>query len=72
MYLFLFCQEKVLKSSTKVEKQESRKVEKLKSIFRIEIWTFSFQIGNRKQFSTLGSGQTETTQVEKVENSRKV
>ena len=27
--------------------------------FRIELWTFSFQIGFRNQFSTLGSGQTE-------------
>ena len=30
---------------------------------RIEIWTFSFQICFRKQFSTSGSGRTENTQV---------
>ena len=31
--------------------------------FRIEIWTFSFQICFRNQFSTSGSGQTENTQI---------
>ena len=30
-----------------------------KKKFRIEIWTFSFQICFRNKFSTLGSGQTE-------------
>ena len=30
-----------------------------KKIFRIEIWTFSFQICFRNKFLTLGSGQTE-------------
>ena len=29
----------------------------------IEIWTFSFQICFRNQFSTSGSGQTESTQI---------
>ena len=31
--------------------------------FRIEIWTFSFQICFCKQFSTSGSGQTENVQI---------
>ena len=31
--------------------------------FRIEIWTFSFQICFRNKFSTSGSGQTENTQI---------
>ena len=31
--------------------------------FRIEIWAFSFQICFRNHFSTLGSGQTENTQI---------
>ena len=31
--------------------------------FRIEIWTFSFQICFRNQFLTLESGQTENTQI---------
>ena len=34
-----------------------------KKKFRIEIWTFSFQICFRNQFSTSGSGQTENTQI---------
>ena len=32
-------------------------------IFWIEIWTFSFKICFRNQFSTSGSGQTENTQI---------
>ena len=36
---------------------------RLKKKIRIEIWTFSFQICFRNQFKTLGSGQTENTQV---------
>ena len=31
--------------------------------FRIELWAFSFQVCFRNQFSTLGSGQTENTQI---------
>ena len=31
--------------------------------FRIEIWTFSFQICFKNQFSTSGSGPTENTQI---------
>ena len=31
--------------------------------FRIEIWTFSFQICFKNQFSTWGSGQTENTRI---------
>ena len=31
--------------------------------FTIEIWTFSFHICFRNQFLTLGSGQTENTQI---------
>ena len=34
-----------------------------KKKFRIEIWTFSFQICFQNQFSTLGSGQTENTRI---------
>ena len=34
-----------------------------KTKFKIEIWTFSFQICFRNQFWTLGSGQTENTQI---------
>jgi hypothetical protein len=33
------------------------------SLFRIEIWTFSFQICFKNQFSTSGSGQTENTRI---------
>ena len=32
-------------------------------IFRLEIWTFSFQICLWNQFWTLGSGKTENTQI---------
>ena len=35
----------------------------LKKKFRIEIWTFSFQICFKNQFSTLGSGQTENARI---------
>ena len=35
----------------------------LKKKFRIEIWTFSFQICFKNQFSTSGSGQTENTHI---------
>ena len=35
----------------------------LKKKFRIEIWTFSFQICFRNQFWTSGSGQTENTRI---------
>ena len=31
--------------------------------FRIEIWIFSFEICLKNQFLTLGSGQTENTQI---------
>ena len=31
--------------------------------FRIKIWTFSFQICFKNQFSTSGSGQTENTRI---------
>ena len=34
-----------------------------KKKFRIEIWTFSFQICFQNQFSTSGSGQTENTRI---------
>ena len=34
-----------------------------KKKFRIEIWTFSFQICFRNKFLTSGSGQTENTQI---------
>ena len=34
-----------------------------KKKFRIEIWTFSFQICFKNQFSTSGSGQTENTRI---------
>jgi hypothetical protein len=34
-----------------------------KKIFKIEIWTFSFQLGFQNQFSTSGSGQTENMQL---------
>ena len=33
----------------------------LQKKFRIEIWTFSFQIWFKNKFSTLGSGQTGNT-----------
>ena len=36
-----------------------------KKKFRIEIWTFSFQICFQNQFLTLGSGQTENTRIRK-------
>ena len=35
----------------------------LKKKFRIEIWTFSFQICFRNQVWTSGSGQTENTRI---------
>ena len=34
-----------------------------KKKFRIEIWTFSFQICFKNQFSTSGRGQTENTRI---------
>ena len=34
-----------------------------KKKFRIEIWTFAFQICFKNQFSTSGSGHTENTRV---------
>ena len=34
-----------------------------KKNFRIEIWTFSFQICFKNQFLTSGSGQTENTRI---------
>ena len=37
--------------------------ETLQTKFRIEIWTFSFQICFRNQFLTLGGGQIEITQI---------
>ena len=37
--------------------------ESLQEIIRIEIWTFSFQICFGNKFWTLGSGQTENTQI---------
>ena len=37
--------------------------EMLQKKFRIEIWTFSFQICIKNQFLTSGSGQTENTRI---------
>ena len=35
----------------------------LQKKFRIDIWTFSFQICFKNQFLNLGSGQTENTRI---------